>query len=121
MSGFRVDAPSGTLTISPAVKQPACRLPFAASTGWGAYSHESGIGGGVRSAFTATLECRSGKLEFRTLRLGAAPAGGTLSATLYGKKIACEGVEVGGVVEVRFKKTVKMGEGDAMRVRVGKE
>ncbi|HUU69309.1 MAG TPA: GH116 family glycosyl hydrolase, partial [Planctomycetota bacterium] len=119
MSGFRVDVPGGTLTVAPAVKAGGdrsgrtCRLPFVAATGWGTYSHESGI-----AEFAATLECRSGKLTFTTLRLGTAPVGGKLSAKLNGRKIACEAVEVEGVMEVRFKKPVKMEERDRVVVRV---
>ena len=114
VSGFRVDVPGGKLTIAPAIKQDVCRLPFAASTGWGSYTHE--IGG---SRFTARLECRAGNVRFTVLSLGAAPAG-AVAATLNGKKLACTGRIEDGVLVVSFAKPVKVGEGDRLVVGVGR-
>ena len=104
-TGFKVDAPRGALAIVPAVPMPRFRAPWVSSTGWGAFEQTAG---------RFELECRSGTLAFRTLRLGL--AGKTASVTLNGVPLRAAVCRDGATLVLSFSRPVTMKDGGRLTV-----
>ncbi|HUS59483.1 MAG TPA: GH116 family glycosyl hydrolase [Planctomycetota bacterium] len=111
LTGFRVDVPSQTLTIAPALKQDRFRAPYVSSSSWGSYTQETGT-----SSSSVNIQCLGGKESFKTLRLSAAAKGASAAVTLNGKKIACSVDDGGGTAKLEFAKPVKLVQGDTLAI-----
>ena len=113
LSGFRMDVPGQTLTITPAIRQEEFRAPYVSASSWGSYSHDTGT-----AATRASIRCLGGKESFKTLRLSIGRSGAKATAALSGKPVACSSAERDGVLEVTFAKPVKLTEGDTLAITV---
>jgi len=111
LSGFRVDVPAQTLTITPAFRHVEFRAPYVSSSSWGSYSHNGGA-----AAATAEICCLGGKETFKTLKLSFGQKGAKATAKLNGKSVACTSAERDSVLEISFAKPVKLADGDTLSV-----
>ena len=105
-TGFKVDAPAGRLTIAPAVAQDGLRAPWVSSTGWGVFEE-------TRGRFR--LECRSGSLSLRELRVRARE--GETTASLGGAKLECAASSRDGLTAVEFAGEVTLEAGATLEIR----
>lgn len=98
-TGFKVDAPAGSLTIAPPLPQPQLRAPWVSATGWGEFT---------RTATSFTLDCRDGKTSFRTLRINVP----VRNATLDGTVLPCTIQTANGLTTLNFANpvTIKAGQ-----------
>ncbi|MCY3020375.1 MAG: GH116 family glycosyl hydrolase [Planctomycetota bacterium] len=104
-TGFKIDVPRQTLTVAPAVRQPAVRAPWVSASGWGHFEHSG-------EAFV--LHCSAGRISFRELRLGI-PAKG-LAASLNGRRVGAKAGAKDGLTVVSFRAAVNLKAGDTLVV-----
>ena len=105
-TGFKVDMPRKTLTFAPAYDAANFRAPWAASTAWGRFRQAAGL---------FELECMSGTICFRELRLGRAVRG---SCRLNGEQLAAKVMRRDEFHALLFSKDVDLAEGDKLSVEL---
>ena len=103
-TGFKIDAPRRTLSFAPAVGGPF-RAPWFAATGWGRFEQADG---------RFRLQCDSGQVSFRSLRLKlpCRPA----AARLAGRKLAAKVTAKGDAVTLTMARSVTVKEGQVLVV-----
>jgi hypothetical protein len=106
VTGFKMDAPRGRLTVAPAVRQAELRAPWCSATGWGTI---------VQGARRLELACRSGRLTVGEL-VTALPAG-RVTVSLDGTRLACSPLEATEGAAMRFESPVTIEPGRSLVVR----
>ncbi|HUS46824.1 MAG TPA: GH116 family glycosyl hydrolase, partial [Phycisphaerae bacterium] len=104
-TGFKADVPRKTMTFAPAIAGSEFIAPWVASSGWGRFTQK-------RQSFT--LECRSGRLAFRHLRLRL--EGKPVAVRLNGRRLAASIAGKDGMTVVSLRREVKLSEGDSLTV-----
>lgn len=109
-TGFKLDAPAGTLTIAPlhgaALDSTEVRAPWVSPTGWGTLA---------QTGERLEVQCRSGHLTFQGLRTNL-PAH-TIETRLDGRAIAATQSSDGDYVLLRFRAPVTVGSGGVLILR----
>jgi len=103
-TGFKIDVPSGTLVIAPAVRRAAVRAPWVSSSGWGSFSRKKG---------RFEMTCRAGSVAFKALRLDVA---GASSVLVNDRKRAVAVSEMDGLTEFKLRAALTLKAGDVLTV-----
>jgi uncharacterized protein (DUF608 family) len=106
LTGFKVDAPAGTVSVLPVVRQPRFLAPWASSTGWGTLELAKG---------TLAVNCRSGSLFFQRLRINL--PGRSLRVRLAGRGVSPVSSRAGNVTTLDFKTQIELREGETLAVK----
>jgi hypothetical protein len=104
-TGFKVDAPSGTVTFAPAVKGDAFRAPWVSSGAWGSFSIERG---------RCDIACTEGDMLLKAVRLAIPP--GKHSAKLNGRDLPLGVSGEEGLLTLRFSEEQTLRAGDRLIV-----
>lgn len=104
-TGFKLDLPKLTVTIAPVIASGPFRAPWCSSTGWGQI---------VRDGNALYITCRSGSLRFRTLKVRL--PGKARRSVQGSRKHAYAAGKEEGLSRLVFRRTVALGEGDALAV-----
>jgi uncharacterized protein (DUF608 family) len=104
-TGFKPDAPAGTLELAPRFRQGRLRAPWVASTGWGVLEQAAG---------RLEVECRSGTLRFR--RLKVALRGTRWQARIGGRTLSPEPTPGDGVTALDFGRALTLCAGQRLTV-----
>ena len=104
-TGFKVDAPSGTVTFAPAVKGDVFRAPWVSSGAWGSFSIERG---------RCDIACTEGDMPLKAVRLAIPP--GKHSAKLNGRDLPLSVSGEEGLLTLRFSEDQTLRAGDRLVV-----
>jgi non-lysosomal glucosylceramidase len=111
MSGFRYDGPNQAVTMAPPMRDDHFVCLWASGTGWGRYSLRRQGSGEI-----LLLRVLGGELRCSSCTL---PATGTkTTATLGGRLIESHAIPAEGRTAVRMAETVRVGEGEELRIEV---
>jgi uncharacterized protein (DUF608 family) len=102
-TGFKFDAPRGTVTFAPAVMKEPLHAPWISSTGWGNVSMDQK---------RLEISCTAGTMQFSILRMKTVPLGKV--ALLNGNKINVRTANQEGLTVAEFGKMVGMKAGDRL-------
>ncbi len=104
-TGFKVDAPRQVLTVAPVIRAREVRAPFVSATAWGEFT---------QGARRFELQCRSGDMTLRRLRLNLEARG--LTARLNGRRIPCTVSDDHGYRVLDFGAPISLGSGGVLAV-----
>jgi uncharacterized protein (DUF608 family) len=107
LTGFKVDAPAGIVSILPVVRQPRFLAPWVSSTGWGNLE---------LAGQTLKVKCLSGSLNFQHLAVNI--PGQNLVASVDGKSLSPLASRNGAVTSLDFKAKIGLSAGQTLTVRV---
>lgn len=104
MTGFRVDAPRGILTLAPRQQLETIRAPWVSTTGLGQFVHTN---------TSLTMDCRDGEMAFKELRLNVAPVA---TVELDGKALSFTSKSENGLTVLTFAQPVTLKSGQKLSV-----
>jgi len=104
-TGFKIDVPAGRVELAPRIRSPETRAPWVSSSGWGSFAM-------TRSRLE--LDCLSGELRFKELRV-ALPSG-PLVASLGTKRLEAAVSERSGLLALEFEEPVVVRSGERLLV-----
>jgi hypothetical protein len=103
LSGYAWDQPTGTLTLAPAIDEPACEYPFFASGAWGTYYQESSVAGR-----TAEVEVADGEMMVSRLNLPKLRGFASAAVCVGGEEVASKTTRLGKGICVTFDSPVTL-------------